>query len=100
MNVQITSLRSIFPPFQGVRRPRTQSASTDLFVITKNPTSQDRMKDPRPTSSERERKENEQPATFLPEGSKSDFQLTQQESSSLENLLQWQASSSKCVIVL
>jgi hypothetical protein len=58
------------------------------------------MKRTRSTSSEKERKQEEHQATFLPEKSKADFQLTRQELSDLENLLQWQASSSKSVITL
>ena len=52
------------------------------------------------TSPEKERKKEERTQTFLPEKSSANFELTRQESSEFENLLQWQASSSKSVIVL
>lgn len=58
------------------------------------------MSEPRSTSSEKERKHDERPATFLPEKSKTDFRLTREECSDLDHLRQWQASSAKAVIAL
>jgi len=58
------------------------------------------MTDNRSASPEKERKEEERTATFLPEKSSTNFELTRQESSELESLLQWQTSSAKSVIVL
>jgi hypothetical protein len=102
MNALIARRRSLIPPSPGFHRQRETIRSRGPFnETTKTPSNVKYfMPDPCSASPEKERKEDERPSTFLPENSKADFKLTRQESSDLENLLQWQASSSKSVIAL
>ena len=49
---------------------------------------------------EQGRKEVEKPISFVPEKSTAHFELTEQESSKLDALYQWQSSSCKSTVVL
>jgi len=77
-----------------------QSALADL-VKKQQPTSILKPMEPtHRTSPKDERKEEEKPRSFVPETSSAKFELTEQESSKLDSLFQWQDSSSRSTIVL
>jgi hypothetical protein len=49
---------------------------------------------------EQGKKEEENPRSFVPEKSTAHFELTEQESSKLDALFQWQSTSCKSTVVL
>lgn len=52
------------------------------------------------TGSQEKNEQEATPQTFIPENSKANFALTDQEVSRLDNLLQWQDYSSRTTVIL
>jgi hypothetical protein len=52
------------------------------------------------TLKETEESQEKTPQTFIPETSRANFELTEQEVSRLDSLLQWQDYSSKSTVIL